>query len=548
MKELVTRRSFIRTLAVAAACIPATVGICAPSQARQSGIRFEIDFPETVRQEAVTGRMFVMLSRKGDPEPRFQVGRTGVPFFGIDVESLAPGRPAVIDDQVLGYPVESLREIPAGEYFVQALCNVYTRFERADGKTVWMHQDQWEGQNWRRSPGNIYSEVKKLQLDPNRNETIRLELTRVIPPVAVPPDTKYVKRIKIQSALLTRFWGRPMYLGAVVLLPEGYETHPNVYYPTVYSQGHFSLNPPFGFNEMNEFSQAWRGPDFPRFIAVTLQHPCPYFDDSYAVNSANCGPYGDAIHSELIPEIEKSFRCIRAPFARVLTGGSTGGWISVALQVWYPDFYGGCYAFAPDPVDFRNVEGINIYEDTNAFYKIHEWYRVPTPNTRVPQTGETLLTSEQRNRFELVNGTRGRSGEQLDIWSAVFGPVGDDGYFKPLFDKRTGAIDPAVAEYWREHYDIRHYLERNWKTVGPKLVGKLHIFCGDMDNFFLNIGVRHLEAFLESTREPYYAGSFTYGAMGGHGWRPMTTAQLLQLMAVHVLKNTPPGQPKDWRY
>jgi hypothetical protein len=548
MQQLIKKHPLIRTIAAAAVAILAVLGEIAPSQAQRSGIKFEIGIPATVRSEPATGRMFVMLSRNPKQEPRFQVGRTGVPFFGIDVENLTPGRPAVIDDRVLGSPVENMRDIPAGEYFVQALFNVYTRFERSDGKVVWMHQDQWEGQNWKRSPGNVYSEVKKLNIDPAKDGTVRLELTKVIPPVDIPPDTKYVKRIKIQSATLTKFWGQPMYLGAVALLPEGYDTHPNVSYPAVFSEGHFSLNAPFGFNETNEFSQAWRGADFPRFIAVTLQHPCPYFDDSYAVNSVNCGPYGDAVHRELIPEIEKRFRCIPESYARVVTGGSTGGWISVALQVWYPEFYGGCWAFAPDPVDFRNVEGINIYDDKNAFYKIHEWYKAPIPNTRVPQTGEITLTSEQRNHFELVNGTKGRSGEQLDIWSAVFGPLGEDGYFKPLFDKQTGTIDPAVAQYWKEHYDIRYYLEQNWKTIGPKLAGKLHIFCGDMDNFFLNIGVRHLEAFLERTRDPYYAGAFTYGAMGGHGWRPMTTAQLLQLMAVHILKNTPPGRSKDWRY
>ena len=548
MQQLIRKNPFILAPAAALALFCAILTGVAPSRAQGSSLRFEIGIPEGLQSWPANGRMFVMLSRSDQREPRFQVGRTGIPFFGVDVENLPPGKPVVIDDRALGSPVENMRDIPAGEYFVQALFNVYTRFERSDGKVVWMHQDQWEGQNWKRSPGNLYSEIHKLHINPAKGGTVRLEVSRVIPPVQIPPDTKYVRRIKIQSAILTKFWGEPMHLGAVVLLPEGYETRPNVFYPTVYSQGHFSLNPPFGFDEKNEFSQAWRGNDFPRFIAVTLQHPCPYFDDSYAVNSANCGPYGDAIHRELIPEIEKRFRCIPESYARVVTGGSTGGWISVALQVWYPDFYGGCWAFAPDPVDFRNVEGINIYSDANAFYKVHEWYKVPTPNTRVPHTGEITLTSEQRNHFELVNGTKGRSGEQLDIWSAVFGPAGEDGYFRPLFNKLTGEIDPAVAKYWKEKYDIRHYLEENWKTVGPKVAGKLNIFCGDMDNYFLNIGVRYLEAFLERTTEPYYAGSFTYGSMGGHSWRPMTTAQLLRLMALNVLKNSPPGRSKDWMY
>jgi hypothetical protein len=283
-------------------------------------------------------------------------------------------------------------------------------------------------------------------------------------------------------------------------------------------------------------------------IGVTFQHPTPYFDDSYAVNSVNVGPYGDAIMRELIPEIERQFRCIPESYARVLTGGSTGGWESLALQVWYPDFFGGTWSFAPDPVDFRNVEGINIYEDTNAFYKIHEWRKVPIANTR-NQIGEVILTSRQRNYFELVSGTRGRSGEQLDIWSAVFGPLGEDGYFQPLFDKVTGVIDPEVARYWLENYDIRYYLEQNWAEVGPKLVGKIHIICGDMDNYYLNVGCSHLEAFLETTTDPYYGGSFEFGARGGHGWRPMSTPQLLRVMADHITRNASRGSSTNrWKY
>jgi hypothetical protein len=294
--------------------------------------------------------------------------------------------------------------------------------------------------------------------------------------------------------------------------------------------------------------------DFPRMLVVTFQHPCPYFDDSYAVNSVNVGPYGDAIMQELIPEIEKRFRCIAQPYARVLTGGSTGGWESLALQVWHPDFFGGTWSFAPDPVDFRNVEGINIYEDENAFYKVHlsaqHAVRVPIANTR-NTLGEVQFTSRQRNYYELVMGTKGRSGEQLDIWSAVFGPLGEDGYFKPLFDKRTGEIDPEVALYWKENYDIRHYLETNWESVGPKLVGKLHIIAGDMDNFYLNVGCYYLEEFLESTTDPYYEGSFTFGARGSHGYRPeeLSGLKLYRVMAVHITENAPPGENTgSWKY
>jgi len=514
-----------------------------------SHLRFEISFPRSVSTAALTGRMMLAVARTDTIEPRLQVGRYGVQIFGVDFEQLRPGSTVTIDGATLGYPVEHLGELPPGEYFVQAILNKYTEFKRADGHILWMHMDQWEGQDWRRSPGNIVSEITKLIVRPGQEETVKLEVTKVLPPIKVPEDTKWVKRIKIQSDILTEFWGHPIYLGATILLPRGYEDHPNVYYPTVYDEGHFSLRPPFRFRPNSEFYKEWTSEDMPRFIVVTLQHPSPYFDDSYAVNSANNGPYGDAIHEELIPEIEKRFRCISQAYARVLTGVSTGGWESFALQVFYPDFYGGTWSVSPDPLDFRNVEGINIYKDRNAFYKQHEWFSIPTMNTRSPRTGEVLLTSQQRNRMELVNGTKGRSGEQLDIWSALFGPVGDDGYFKPLFNKSSGEIDSSVAQYWMEHFDLCYYLQTHWKEVGPKLVGKLHVICGRMDDFSLNFGVYFVEDFLESTRDPYYAGSFTYGARGGHGWQPYNSAQLLRIMAEHITENAPPGTDTSrWKY
>jgi len=511
-------------------------------------LRFEISFPESLSAEPLTGRMFVCFGENDERDPRLQVGRYGVQFFGVDFENLAPGETVVIDGNTIGYPVEWLKDVPAGKYYLQAVLNKYTEFKRSDGHTLWMHNNQWEGQNWRRSPGNFISEVVEMDIDPARGSTIKMELSEEIPPIEVPEDTKWVKRFKMKSDILSEFWGQDIFLGATVLLPKGYEENPDARYPTVYHHGHFSLRPPLGFREEedNEMYQAWTSDNYPRFIAVTIQHPTPYFDDSYAVNSANNGPYGDAIHQELIPELERRFRTIPEGYARLLTGGSTGGWESFALQVFYPDFYGGTWSFAPDPLDFRNVEGINIYEDENAFYRDMGLYEVPIINTRVPETGAVRLTSEQRNRMELVNGTKGRSGQQLDIWSAVFGPVGEDGYFKPLFDKRTGEMDSTVAQYWLENYDLRHHLETNWETVGPKLVGKLNVFCGHMDQFYLNVGVYHMEEFLETTTDPYYGGSFTYGARGGHGWRPYGYDQLLRVMADHIVKNAPRESGQAW--
>jgi len=518
-----------------------------PNAAAPQKLRFEITVPPGVHQGPVTGRVYVMVTRTIEKiaEPRLQIGRTGVPFFGRDVERLSPDHGTTIDDSDLGTPLESLADIPAGDYYVQAMVNVYTEFHRTDGHVVWMHDDQWEGQRWNRAPGNLTSAVQKVHLDPKAGGLVRLVAGTVLPPVEVPPDTKYVKRFKFQSPMLTKFWGRPIYLGAVALLPRDYDTE-TMSYPVNYVQGHFSIAAPYGFDGKNDFSKAWLGDGFPRMIAVTFQHPTPYFDDSYAVNSVNNGPYGDAIMQELLPEVEKRFRVIREPYARILSGGSTGGWEAAALQIFHPDFFGGAWAYCPDSVTFMDVEGVNIYEDENAFYKVHDWRKVPTANSRMTN-GQLVMTSQQRNYFELTNGTRGRSGEQIDIWSAVFGPIGKDGYFEPLFDKKTGVINKDVATYWKEHYDLLYYLQKNWATVGPKLVDKLFFYTGDVDTYYLNNSTRELETWMKTTANPHYEGFFMYGNGKPHCWTgPVTPAERLKEIAQFVQRKKPEGATTPW--
>lgn len=521
-------------------------------------LNFQISFEDTTYPEPITGRVYVMISKTNNREPRLQISRSGVPFFGLDIINLKPGEVVIINETTLGSPTETLKEIPPGDYFVQSFVNIYTKFERSDGHILWMHNDQWEGQRFNRSPGNLYSDVQKVHLDHKKGYTVKLIATRKIPPINVPTNTKWVKRIKFKSELLSKFWGQPIYLGATILLPKDYENHPDIYYPVDYIQGHFSLRAPYGFTTEPpsetrsrarrgyEFYQSWISDNFPRLILVTFQHPCPYFDDSYAVNSVNCGPYGDALMTELIPKIEKQFRIIREPYARILEGGSTGGWEALALQIFYPDFFGGAFSYCPDPVDFSDVEGFNIYKDKNAYYRDNGWVRVPTISVRNPD-GSIQITAKQKNYYELARGTKGRSGEQFDIWSAVYGPVGNDGYFKPLYDKVTGDIDSAVAQYWKENYDLRYYLEKNWSWIGPKLVGKLHIFTGNMDTFYLNNSTHLLQDFLEKTENPHYKGFFWYAPRKPHCWSgPFTPAERIKFFGVHIAKNTPREIECSW--
>lgn len=518
-----------------------------PAASGRTGLEFAVRFSREAHAGPLTGRVYVMLAKSDQREPRFQVRRArGIPFWGQNVSGLEAGEAGVIDGDSFGFPLISIHDIPPGEYYVQGFINVYTEFKRADGHTVWLHNDQWEGQNWLRSPGNMYSDVRKVIVDPSSQQTIDILCDRVIPPVEVPPDTKWVKRVKFQSKLLSDFWGQPMSIGATILLPKGYDDNPTKYYPVNYIQGHFSLRAPYGFQEKKpgkddrwgmrgyEFFEYWNSDDCPRMIAVTFQHPCPYYDDSHAMNSPNLGPYGDAIMQELIPYIEENFRIIRKPYARVLSGGSTGGWISFALQVFHPDFFGGTFSLCPDALDFRAQHLVNIYEHRNAYYTDYDWLRVERPVLRGTD-GQVREMMKDENHYELAVGDKCRSGGQWEIYMACYGPVGEDGYPKEVWDKLTGEIDPDVARYWKEHFDLRHYLEQNWAEIGPKLEGKVHIYVGDMDSYYLNNAVVFLEKFLESTRDPYYGGVVEYGDGEPHCWGPRGR-ELFELMADHIRK------------
>ncbi len=572
----------------ALALVPAALlATSALSQPQDRGVRFAISFPAEHSPTPLDGRLLLMVSTDSSAEPRFQIndGPNTQLIFGIDVDGWGPDEETVIDASGRGFPVKSIADIARGPYWVQALVNRYETFHRADGHVVKLPPDKGEGQQWNRKPGNLYSTPLRVAIDPTRDEVIRITLDQVIPPIPDPPDTKYVKHERIQSKLLTEFWGRPMYLGANVLLPEGFDEHAEARYPLVLMHGHFpytfggfrpeppdpNLEPDYSerfrvhaYNKIrqeytHQFYNDWTGPDFPRVLLVTVQHPTPYYDDSYAVNSENNGPYGDAIMDELVPYIEQKYRGIGEGWARFTYGGSTGGWEAMAVQVFYPDEFNGAWVACPDPIDFRAYTVVNIYEDENAYYLDSKWKRTQRPGRR-DYLGHVSATLEEMNHRELVLGSKGRSGDQWDIWQAVYSPVGEDGYPKPIWDKLTGEIDHDVARYWRENYDLSYILRRDWKTLGPKLQGKLFIYVGEMDNYYLNNAVYLVEEFLESTTDPHYDGEVDYGARDEHCWngdhtRPNALSRLryhqmfIPRIMEQIRKNHPPSADTlSWRY
>ncbi len=519
---------------------------CKPSDSLTDNLAtFEIIIPDSLSADISNGRVILMFSKNKDKEPRHEItdGPETQVAFGMNVEDWKQGEKIVFTGNEQGYPVDRISDLPAGEYYVQALFHKYEVFTRADGHVLKLPMDRGEGQQWNLAPGNIYNQTITIDFDPQKKKTYTIQLDTKIPPIKALADTEYIKHIKFKSELLSKFWGRDIILGAHVLLPKDWDKHPDVKYPLAIFHGHFpsdfggfSTMPPDTtkpcvysdrfkldcYNRIQEqeaydFYNSWTGPNFPRVIAIEIQHPTPYYDDSYAVNSASQGPYGDAITYELIPHIEKMFRGIGEGWARFTYGGSTGGWEALAVQLFYPDEYNGCYAACPDPIDFRGYMSVDIYNDKNAYYVDSEFKKTPRPGHR-DYLGRVSTTMKEANYRELVLGDNNRSGQQFDIWEATYSPLKSDGYPTPLWNKLTGEIDKEVAAYWKENYDLTYIMKRDWAKLGSKLKGKIHIYCGDMDNYYLNNAVYLAEEMLTETTNPYYDGEVDYGDRAEHCW------------------------------
>ncbi|MBM4193145.1 MAG: hypothetical protein FJ202_02025 [Gemmatimonadetes bacterium] len=559
---------------------------CAASSSLPAQIRASISFPAERSAQPLDGRLLLMFSADTTGEPRLQVSDNvgTAQVYGVDVDDWRPGAAQLVDARAFGYPHRSLSDLPPGRYRVQAMINRYQTFRRSDGHTVKLPPDKWEGQQYARKPGNLYS--KPVTMTVTRTSAITLTLDQEIPAVEdfAKKETKYVKYMRIRSELLSKFWGTDMYLGAWVLLPEGFDSHPQARYPLVINHGHFpsgmdnwretppdpNLAPDYstrfslaGYNRIQQelgyqFFKDWTGPGFPRVLIVQIQHATPYYDDSYAVNSANNGPYGDAIMKELVPEIEKRYRGIGQGWARFTYGGSTGGWEAMAVQMFYPTEFNGAWVACPDPIDFRHYTVVNIYEDKNAYYAEGPFKRVARPGQR-NYLGHVSTTLEQTNHRELALAGNSRSGDQWDVWESVYSPVGPNGYPKPIWNKLTGEIDRDVARYWRDNFDLSHILQRDWKTLGPQLKGKLRIYVGDMDNYYLNNAVYAVEKFLKQADPPADA-VVDYGDRDEHCWNGDHTRsnaysrlrypQMVLPWAVErMLTTAPPGADlRSWRY
>lgn len=400
-------------------CLLFLRGSIAAEPERPTTLRFAVRVaPGLSAHSPAAGRLLVVLGRPDDADPRLTVGRTGMdaaPILGRDITSLAPGHEAILDDRSILFPIEHLGDLRPGTYAVQAL--LHTNLDL----------------NLPNAPGDLYSPARRVRLDPATGGTVALELSRAIPDETLPEDAELVKYVKIRSKLLSEFHGRPIFLRAGVLLPRDFARDPDRHYPLRVQIGGYGAR----FSRVAErmvpgtsFHDLWMADQTPRMLFILLDGAGP-LGDPYQINSANHGLYGDAITRELIPHVERTFRGIGRGSARVVDGGSTGGWVSLALQIFYPDFFNGAWSSCPDSVDFHSLQLVNIYGYANACVNRHGFDR---PAAR-EATGEVRFTMRHECGLENVLG-RGdswaMSGGQWGAWNAAYGPRGTDGRPVPL--------------------------------------------------------------------------------------------------------------------
>lgn len=491
----------------------------------------KIKVPETIKEE-LNGRLLFIVDKPNKKKDKQLFNRIslndGCPFFGVTFYGLMPGDEIDLleqADHILGWPFK-FEEIPHKKLEVQAFFIKYSKYERSDGHTVYGMEDHGGGGNFKENPYNLYSDVltvnygkQEVCLTLDKEIELPYELKEgMVTQQGNYEDKENIKYVKIHSKLLSDFWNHDMYFGANVLLPRNYDASKK--YPILYWQGHWPKDRVplrYGHDEESdkEFTEFWDNEAL-EMIIVSFRDANIFYDDSYHVNSANLGPYGDALVTEAIPYIEEMFGGYKESGARALAGGSTGGWESMALQLFYPKFFGGTWPFCPDGMDFHGFQLIDLYNDDNAYYLSHEWCKVERPAYRDTK-GNVIWTVKDENDYELaLGGDKAHGQGQWGIWEAVYSPVGEDGYPMNVFDPFTGKINRKVVKYWHDNYDLNVYLKKHHKEIMKDLKGKIHLRGGDMDNFYLNLSQWDITETLEKYKYDGYSVTFKKGGHSSH--------------------------------
>lgn len=491
------------------------------------------------------GRIVLMFAPNGtDPlddtdvtsSPDLIFGKNVYQFRSNDTVIFSGGSNITTDVSVYGWPNLSVDDVPAGTYSVQAFLTKYETVTRSDGSTVSVHFPCGDGQPNVNGFGSLITTAVDLEVSGGA-QILELTFNNT---TAVDDftgkeiggcnqgnynDTTNLKHVKLRSEKLSAFWGRDMYVGANIVLPAGYNANDtSTRYPVIYSQNHWAAgNGPLRYSTSKPFRDAWNNGTIPstnttaarpapKLILIAFRHEAPYYDDSYAVNTANLGPYGDAINDELIPYLEATFNTVPAPYGRIQEGGSTGGWESIASVIYRPDLFGACFSSYPDSLSFYRHQDIELYTAANAYVRADGSF-VPSIRTFENDTEVILATVANENHWELTFGTSSRSANQWDIWNAVFGVQGYNNYPLEPWDKVTGEIYHDAVELWKP-FDLTDYIISNWnnsKNLGETLAGRLYVYVGTHDDYFLNEGVLEFQKRTD--------------AIGGAGWANVTVLE-----------------------
>jgi len=463
---------------------------------KEMSFKFSIA-PEMQDSFEGTGKLMVYITLKSNRQPiSFSANQDSTWVFGLDVKNWKKDEILEIDSNTSWTSTANwtLNNIPFKTYYLQV------RWDESKIKNPVEH------------PHSMFTKAVKLTNEKSQEILVEFdeggEKSTLV-------EHDLIKKFTLESQVLSEWWGKSTSINAAVLLPSGYADNPKKKYPVCYSIGGYGSR----YMRVNRIVQDstmqtwWTSKDTPQIITVFLDGH-GQFGDSYQLNSENNGPYGSALIEEIIPEIDKTYRTKGTSDARFTAGCSTGGWVSLALQLYYPDDFGGCFSYSADPVSFYKMQLINIYENKNAFYNDNSIERPSKRNTM----GEPEFSIKKEVQTENVEGYTNSyitSRNQWGGWNAVYSQRDKNGLPMPLFDPITGAIDPIVAEHWKK-YDLLKYAQENWLELGPKIQGKIHIWMGDMDNYYLNNAMRDFDSYLRSTTNPKSDAEILFSPTCGH--------------------------------
>lgn len=450
-----------------------------PTSGRLLLFAIEAKTAEAEAKAASDGKSSVVDEVDANP---FRATETGV--AAREVSRWMPEQSIDIDVDRLAFPA-GWSQLPAGDYYVQAVLDVD-------------HSYNYIG----RGVGDLVSEVVKIHLPSASIPT--LTLVKALPPsdpwMALPSAPAFVREsmaaarqhatlVDFTSPSLSAFWGRPIHMRGWVLTPPGYDAKADKRYPVVYYTQGFGGNNDRVLGSLSNVDAAMAKGEMPPMIWVFLDESNPTGTHEFA-DSVNNGPWGHALTEELIPQLESQYRMDGRPNGRFLNGHSSGGWATLWLQTRYPKVFGGTWSTSPDPSDFHDFTGIDLYAPNANAYHRPDGSAYPL----VRDHAKVLGTFEQFAKLERVLGSY---GGQLASFDWVFSPRGKDGQPEPMFNRDTGAIDPAVVAYWRDHYDIAYRLQQQWPKLKADLDGKIHLYVGTADTFYLDGAAHKLQTVLD---------------------------------------------------